>query len=89
MAVVRIGQFVGERDALAWLGTDRELRAVKSWQNGMAPKTSDKIKAAARGASMALEPVFDAAHGRRYLCFVYATLDQRKACWDHLTGGPR
>lgn len=85
MDVLRIGQFIGPRNLLEWLGTERELRAIRSWQNGIAPARSDKIKAAARGATMMLEPVFDAAHGRRYLCFAYQNAEQRKACFDHLT----
>lgn len=85
MATVRIGQFVGEKDLLAWLGSERALRAFKSWENGARPKDSERIKLAAIGASIALEPVFDAAHGRRYLCFVYRNADERKACWSCIT----
>jgi hypothetical protein len=83
---IRIGQFVGAPVTLEWLGTEKELRAVRTWQNGTSPARSEKIKIAARGASLCLEPVFDAAHGRRYLCFAYRNAEERAACFAALTG---
>lgn len=86
MAAIRIGQFVGAPDLLDWLGGADKLRRIASWENGKSPKASDSIKAAARGAGLCLEPVFDAAHGFRYLCFVYRDWSGRAACWAALTG---
>lgn len=61
---------------------------VTSWQNDKSPKTQASFFALMRAHGLAAESVFDAAHGRRYLLFVYATREGRKECWDVLlTGG--
>lgn len=60
---------------------------VTSWQHGRSPKTQLRLYAEARAAGNYTESVFDAVHGFRYLLFIYADREGRKACWDHLTGG--
>lgn len=59
---------------------------VASWQNGVAVKSRDATYTAIDQCKAYGESVFDAAHGRRYMLFVYADKSQRKACWDHITG---
>lgn len=87
MTIQRIGQFVGPSDLLGFLGDSANvgLARIKSYQNDVNPKVLDKVCAAARGAGVALEAVFDAAHGGRYLCFTYRTQEERAACWSFLT----
>jgi len=88
MTIERVGQYVGPADLLDWL--DRaKLRKVKSVDNTTAPTTQKAIQAAARGASLVIEPIFDAAHGRRYLGFVYRNVAERAACWAFLTAPSR
>lgn len=82
--IERVGQYIGPADALDWLGRDK-LRKVQSVDNSTAPNTQDAIRSAARGASLVIESVFDAAHGRRYLGFVYRTGEERAACWRFLS----
>ena len=87
MRIEREGQYVGPADLLDWL--DRaKLRKIRSVDNAHAPATQDSIRAAARGASCAIEPVFDAAHGRRYLGLVYRSAEERAACWQFITRPP-
>ena len=85
MQAIRIGQFVGRAETLERLGDRRKLASIKSWENGKSPAASASIKAAARGGSICLEPVFDASHGFRYLCFAYTNAAERAACWALLT----
>lgn len=59
---------------------------VASWQNGRSPKAQAATGAVVKGLCAAAESIFDAAHGRRYMLFVYTTLEERKACWDFHTG---
>ena len=81
--VTQIGQFIGPRHLLDWLNSGAaDLRRIKSWQDGVSPKSSASIIASARGAGIMLEAVFDAAHGRRFLCFAYQTREDRAACWQ-------
>lgn len=60
--------------------------SVTSWQNGKSPKTQDTLYSALKARNLYAESVFDAAHGFRYLLFVYADREGRKACFDFLTG---
>lgn len=60
---------------------------VTSFDNAHSPKTQLALALAMRRQGYVTESVFDAAHGRRYLCLVYASRAERSMCWDVLTGG--
>jgi hypothetical protein len=79
------GIFIGAEPLLRRLGTARLLSRMRSWENGVSPADSRTVIRNAREHTISLESVYDAAHGRRYLCFVYQTAAQRAACWEHLT----
>lgn len=60
---------------------------VTSWQNDRSPKTQDKFWSWIKSQNLCAESVFDAAHGRRYILFIYqGNGDGRRACWDCITG---
>ena len=68
---------------------------IRSWDNNHARKSQDQVFAFCRLniskgenglAPLTWEAVFDAAHGRRYMLFIYRDAAGRKACWDCLTG---
>ena len=87
--IVQAGRFIGTRENLAKLAPAATLRRIKSWQSGISPATSKAILGAACAERLATEAVFDAAHGRRYLCFVYSVdggmTANRRAVWDAYT----
>ena len=58
---------------------------ITSFSNGRSPKTWSELRAVLAAAGYSTEAVFDAAHGFRYLLFVYASPDERRACWGALT----
>jgi hypothetical protein len=58
---------------------------ITSFSNGRSPKVWSELRAVLAAAGYSTEAVFDAAHGFRYLLFVYASPDERRACWDALT----
>jgi len=60
---------------------------ITSWQNGKSPQASAKLEALARAKGFHLESIFDARHGKRYMCFAYFSKDERKALWDFQSGG--
>lgn len=80
------GLIVGPSDILATLPAN--AFKVTSWQNDRSPKTQDATYAILRAANVRGESKFDAAHGRRYMLFVYRTADERRACWAFLTNEP-
>jgi len=59
--------------------------AVADFGNGRSPGCWDKLRSALRPQGYSLEAVFDAAHGRRYMLFVYRDQADRSLCWDVLT----
>jgi hypothetical protein len=58
---------------------------IKSFSNGKSPKTWAALRTMLDAKRLASESIFDAAHGKRYILFVYKDAAERKACWDHLT----
>ena len=62
-----------------------QVYRVTSFDNHHSPKTQRKACDMLHAKGYKMESVFDAAHGRRYMCFVYSTPEERKACWDFLT----
>lgn len=83
MSITQRGLVVGPTSLLNKLPAS--AFKVASWQNGRSPKAQAATGAVVKGLCAAAESVFDAAHGRRYMLFVFTTREQRKACWDFLT----
>lgn len=59
---------------------------LRSFDNGLSPAVWRAMRALTAERGVRFESVFDAAHGRRYLMFLYADAAGRRACWDFLTG---
>lgn len=63
---------------------------VKSWDSAHSPATQNAVSALCRANGWVDERVFDAAHGRRYVLFVYPmnvttpTNHARRNCFDTL-----
>lgn len=60
---------------------------IPNFADGVMPKTRGALSEALTDAGYAWEVVFDAAHGRRYVLFVYKADEktawaERTACWD-------
>jgi hypothetical protein len=85
--VVQRGLIVGNWQVLADL--PKAAFKVISWDNSRSPKTRQATFDALRAEGLIGESVFDAAHGRRYILFVYADAAGRAACWDFLTSPAR
>ena len=59
---------------------------VTSWDNSHSPKTQQRVWDRCHAVGARAESIFDAAHGHRYMLFVYRSREERKACWDFHTG---
>lgn len=89
MLYTRKGNIVASEEVHALIERDcPRAYLVTSFDNAHSPMTQRKLGLAMRRQGYVLESVFDAAHGRRYLCFIYASRAERSMCWDVLTGGP-
>lgn len=92
--VTRRANMVGQDDILALIETyvPASVRVV-SFDNKHSPVAQQSIETLARHKGWQTERVFDAAHGRRYLLFVYPSDTEhvglrpnphRTACFDFL-----
>jgi hypothetical protein len=90
MTTTRKGQIVTDEGFHKMLA-DKLPSAYRlaSYDNTHSPATQIKLAAMALDNGYMLESVFDAAHGKRYLCFAYRDPAGRKACWDVLTGASK
>lgn len=59
---------------------------VTSWDNSHSLKTQMRVWELLHAVGAQPESIFDAAHGHRYMLFVYRSREERKACWDFHTG---
>jgi hypothetical protein len=82
--IERRGNVLAPKEAFDWL--PKEAERVASWANGKSQKTWALTREAVMQHGCAAESVFDAAHGFRYMLFVYKSREERKAIWDFLTG---
>jgi hypothetical protein len=83
MSITRVGNILALPEVLATLPSNA-LR-VKSWDNTHSPITQQVVANTLRANGLTFERVFDASHGRRYLLFVYESMEQRRQCFDLLT----
>jgi hypothetical protein len=58
---------------------------VASWDDRRAPATQEATTKAVRAIEAFAASVFDASHGKRYMLFVYRTIDEHRACWRAIT----
>jgi hypothetical protein len=77
------GLVIAPKEVFEWL-PKRALK-VKDWGNNKSPATWHDTNAVAHQKGYMLELIFDAAHGRRYMLFIYKAKEGRKACWDFIT----
>jgi len=79
-AAVRTGQFVATRDIM---DAAERANVVRVYD----PTTSKsrllvEFLLQCRRQGIVAERVYDAAHGRRYMLFLYRDAAGRRACWD-------
>jgi hypothetical protein len=85
VAVSRCGNIVANNSALDTVSAHCPLAfRIKSFDNAHSQKTQRALSDVMRGYGFTCESVFDAAHGRRYMLFVYANREERKACFDFI-----
>ena len=83
----RINMIVADDAAHAFIRS-AEPRAyeVASFSGSRSARTWAKLAPALQSGGYVGESVFDAAHGSRYMLFVYKTPEERAACYATLGG---
>lgn len=83
LAISRRGNIVANNSVLETVSAHCPLAfKVKSFDNSHSPKTQRALCEVMRGYGFTCESIFDAAHGRRYMLFIYAGREGRKACFE-------
>ena len=79
--IMQNGLVIGPYDLLESL--PKVAFKVSSWQDRKSPQSQLATYAALKSAGAYAESIFDAAHGRRYVLFVYRDKSERVACFDY------
>ena len=88
MATARKANVIADQTILARL--PKAAFKVVSWDNSHSPATQNAVQALSRANGWCEERIFDAAHGRRYVLFIYPMpapgmrSSARNNCYDTL-----
>ena len=81
MNIIQKGLIIGPQDVLDILPS----RAFKiaDFGSNKSPKTFSVMKDKLREKGADAELIFDAAHGKRYILFIYRNGLERNRCWNY------